>query len=393
MSRVVTQNSNRLYESTMNVVYRSMLQGQEASRQTAPFTIGTSVDWTIPEKNAYDFARTYSFDLVTGINETTSRDLRGALQAWINEGGTLDDLADSIRPIFANSPITERIERIFSVDRARMIAETEATRAYAQGKVDGYMAQGLATAGPEIVPPLHVRCRCDVRMDRDDSTGIWYWVIRTAKDDLICPICLPYVASPRVGVAREAEVPQTGESAEPGTPEQQMNKKIEEAEKKISQLKTHEEAYVFTLDGSQILHKVGGLDYVEFTTGEISKFEGAILTHNHPSRGGSFSFEDINLMFRSRLHAIRATGTHEGQWMRFVMRPNNAARLIAETGPELREWYNQANAKVYEAQWEAIRSGKITIEQASHLHAHKVWSIVADNFKAEGANLGYKQEK
>lgn len=168
--------------------------------------LGASMDFALADAAAADFVRGYAFDLVTGINNTTSSRLRGVMVDWIEKGGTLDDLTAGIRPIFANEPATARIEAIFNVDRARMIAETEATRAYAQGKVVGYQASGLADFPPEKVPPddSHVRCRCDVTLERQPN-GEWHWIWLTARDELVCPICAP-LDGQSVGLAREAFV-------------------------------------------------------------------------------------------------------------------------------------------------------------------------------------------
>lgn len=171
---------------------------------TSSIGFGLGVDWALADVAAADFVRGYAFDLVTGINTTTASRLRGVLVDWIEKGGDLDDLTASIRPIFANEPATARIEAIFNVDRARMIAETEATRAYAEGKVAGYSASGLADYPPERKPPddSHVRCRCDVTLERQPN-GEWHWIWLTANDELVCSICGP-LHGQSVGLAKEA---------------------------------------------------------------------------------------------------------------------------------------------------------------------------------------------
>lgn len=174
---------------------------------TASVGFGLGVDWALADAAAADFVRGYAFDLVTGINTTTASRLRAVMKDWIEKGGTLDDLTSSIRPIFANAPDTARIEAIFNVDRARMIAETEATRAYAEGKIAGYTASGLADYPPEKKPPddSHVRCRCDVTLERQPN-GEWHWIWLTVRDERVCPVCGP-LHNQSVGLAKEAPVP------------------------------------------------------------------------------------------------------------------------------------------------------------------------------------------
>ncbi|NJN53997.1 MAG: hypothetical protein HC804_04095 [Anaerolineae bacterium] len=169
--------------------------------------LGAGIDWALADAAAAEFVKGYAFDLVTGINNTTASRLRGVVVDWIEKGGTLDDLTESIRPIFANEAATARIEAIFNVDRARMIAETEATRAYAEGKIAGYTASGLAEYPPEKKPPddSHVRCRCDVTLERQPN-GEWHWVWLTANDEFTCPTCSA-LHNQSVGLAKEAYDP------------------------------------------------------------------------------------------------------------------------------------------------------------------------------------------
>lgn len=166
--------------------------------------LSASVDWRLADAAASEFVQGYAFDLVTGINNTTAARLRGVMRSWIEKGGDMDDLTNSIRPIFANEPATARIEAIFNVDRARMIGETEATRAYAEGKVIGYTSSGLADYPPEKKPPddSHVRCRCDITLQKMED-GSWHWVWLTANDEHVCDICGP-LHEQSVGLAKAA---------------------------------------------------------------------------------------------------------------------------------------------------------------------------------------------
>ena len=203
MTAAVQSHSQPLEAAVFRLVYQTVQAGMVNAVASIPTEMGITVDWGLLSSEAQSFAQTYTFDLVTELNATTEKGLREVLLKWIEEGGTMDDLTDSIRPIFADQPATLRINAKFSVERARMIAETESTRAYAQGKVDAWTKSGAAKYPPKKVPPAHVRCRCDIHMMRRED-GSWWWRWYTANDDIVCEICSPYIASPFLNVARDA---------------------------------------------------------------------------------------------------------------------------------------------------------------------------------------------
>lgn len=114
---------------------------------------GFSIDWTVANQMAADWARSYTFDLVTGINERTRALLRDAVSDFFESGLTIDDLKDKIAGAFG--PV-----------RAEMIAVTETTRAVSQG--EKALVDELARAGAVMV-------------------AVW----NTSMDDRVCPICGP----------------------------------------------------------------------------------------------------------------------------------------------------------------------------------------------------------
>ena len=102
-----------------------------------------------------EWARSYAYELIGGINEHTRVRLAAALQIFISTPEPREDLIG-------------RVAGIFGPERAEVIAVTETTRAYAQG---GRMAADeLRAAGFEIL-------------------DIW----RTANDELSrdCELCGP----------------------------------------------------------------------------------------------------------------------------------------------------------------------------------------------------------
>lgn len=164
-----------------------------------------SISWQLVAEAAKEFAEQYTFDLVKGINETTVKGLQNALSKWIESGGELSELTNSLRPFFDDTDIAYKLRRLFNVDRSELVATTEATRAYVEGKVRSYTEMGLADNPPEKRPvdDSHPGCRCDVGLVEDADDRSWWWVWYTARDDYVCDICWPRHLK-RVGLAKAA---------------------------------------------------------------------------------------------------------------------------------------------------------------------------------------------
>ena len=140
-------------------------------------TVGVGVDWALVNEAARDWAHQYSFDLVRGLNETNWRVLQKEVSQWVESGKPLPEL-------------NKRLEPYFGKERAKLIASTETTRAYAEGNTETWKQSGVVekkrwnTANDERVcplcgplhgqeallnepffdgtmnPPRHPRCRC-----------------------------------------------------------------------------------------------------------------------------------------------------------------------------------------------------------------------------------------
>lgn len=124
---------------------------------TALEGFGLSVDMGHGSDQALAFVQRYTFDLVSGIEETTRAALRKEIDAFIRDGGMrIDDLAN-------------RLNRWYSPVRAEMIAITEVTRAAVQGELETV---------------------ADIARD-SDLQFVPYW--QTANDEIVrrCPICWP----------------------------------------------------------------------------------------------------------------------------------------------------------------------------------------------------------
>lgn len=113
-------------------------------------TVGFSFDWTLTNKNARDWAETHSAELIRGIDATTKEHVRQQIGQWINNGDPLSSLSKSL-------------EITFGKKRAELIASTEVTRSFAEANHQAYK----------------------------DSNVVKKIEWRTAKDELVCPICGP----------------------------------------------------------------------------------------------------------------------------------------------------------------------------------------------------------
>jgi SPP1 gp7 family putative phage head morphogenesis protein len=145
-------------------------------RQVVQMLLGVrepAVNYDLLNERAFQYAQQASFDLVSGVTETSRRALQAEFSEWIGSGDPLDALTEKLAPLYG--PV-----------RADMIAATEVTRIYAESNIIGWRETGMVdgqrfqTAYDDIVcpicqplngeesaigqsdhtPPLHVRCRC-----------------------------------------------------------------------------------------------------------------------------------------------------------------------------------------------------------------------------------------
>ncbi|MDD2252351.1 MAG: hypothetical protein PHQ10_05230 [Dehalococcoidales bacterium] len=127
--------------------------------------VGIGADWAHFNAVAADWARAYTYELVTGMEGTTRSALEKLLQknipGYFEEGLTSKELR-------------ARLEGQFGAVRADMIAVTETTRAAVEGE-RAYVAELVKETGRAMIP-------------------IWL----TANDEIAeqCPICWPKHGKP-----------------------------------------------------------------------------------------------------------------------------------------------------------------------------------------------------
>jgi phage portal protein BeeE len=111
---------------------------------------GVGVAWDILSQEAIDYARNYAFGMVQGINATTQKIYQDAMATWLQDGGTLTDLADLIEgQLPATIPPNwtgGKLAWATSPERAYLIAQQETAVAYQQGVTQRWSQLGVNKA-------------------------------------------------------------------------------------------------------------------------------------------------------------------------------------------------------------------------------------------------------
>lgn len=154
-----------------------------------------------------------------------------------------------------------------------------------------------------------------------------------------------------------------------GKKQEPLAEKIADVEKNLVKRDT-EKAVLFDTNGI-VFEKEGEQSYVEFTEEEMVLMKDKILTHNHP-KGTSLSFDDVELAVKCDMKEMRACGK---EYVYYVRRPENGWNVIE--WPEIENLAEQYNKETRREFWDLIDRGKLTPQEASFSHWHKVWTKVA----------------
>lgn len=144
LSGMAAGNDSLNAQISMNPNKRSNIRAQ-----TNPGAVIT-LDWALLNKQAYDFARSYSYELIRGLDSTSQAKVQKVFGDWLTSGKGLPALKELLTPIFNDT------------DRALAIAQTESIRAYNEGAFKRWQDVGVTKA-------------------------VW----RTVNDPKVCPICRP----------------------------------------------------------------------------------------------------------------------------------------------------------------------------------------------------------
>ena len=144
-----------------------------------------SVNWELANEQAAAWAKQHAGELVSGVMDTTKREIGALVAEWTQTGEGLEGLTRRI------GNLTEEGSRIFGPERAETIAITEATNTYASANALSWQQAGYAPAAYR--PAAHVKCRCYLQPWRmRDGTKVLVWY--TARDERVCtqPLQTPW---------------------------------------------------------------------------------------------------------------------------------------------------------------------------------------------------------
>ncbi len=152
---------------------------------------------------------------------------------------------------------------------------------------------------------------------------------------------------------------------------------LREAEAQIGP-QDSESADVVTEYGRAVMFKNGEEAQVRFTDEEVAKFEGAILTHNHPSSGPP-STDDVRLLVMRNMREMRVIG-RDGT----LYRLGRTGRIWDPA--MLNEYYRLRDESMGETR-RKIDTGKMTSDQANTqwpVEAHEIFMRFAARFADQG---------
>lgn len=126
---------------------------------------GMGIAWDIFNQEAVNWARQYSSSQIVGINETTQKVYQDAIGSWVENGGSLGELADVIEKGLGNlTPPPNwtggKLAWATSPERAALIAQTETTKVYFEGSKELWKKAGVQSLR-----------------------------FRTSNDSTVCPTC------------------------------------------------------------------------------------------------------------------------------------------------------------------------------------------------------------
>lgn len=119
-------------------------QALQAGRNPAPSRAIIEIDWNLLSQEALDYAREYAYDLIKGINQTTTASIRDAIAAWVKAGASQSELTKALSGIVQDP------------NRAALIAQTESTRVYNEGARKRWSAAGIERVRWQTVQDANV---------------------------------------------------------------------------------------------------------------------------------------------------------------------------------------------------------------------------------------------
>ncbi|OPZ80368.1 MAG: Phage Mu protein F like protein [bacterium ADurb.Bin429] len=152
---IAEAHSEAIRPTIIHSLQEMALVGVAAAADAFEGAVNFTLDWTLANTYAADWARTYGGQLITNMDATTKARIGAEVGAWAEAREGYPDLLKRIQAI------------IDDPRRAALIAQTEPTSAYAAGNEAAW------------------------RQEEDELGVVIIEVWNTANDDLVCPICGP----------------------------------------------------------------------------------------------------------------------------------------------------------------------------------------------------------
>ncbi len=139
-----------------------------------------------------------------------------------------------------------------------------------------------------------------------------------------------------------------------------------------------EAAVLYDGNGKTILTKSGTEQRVSFSKSEVKMMKGGVLTHNHPY-STTFSWADIDMLRRSQLSEIRATGNTGTYFMR---QPARWPEEIDSTD-KINKAYEKIETKVEPIIAKRLESGQIDVIEYNQIYQMHILDVFASKYGIE----------
>jgi HK97 family phage portal protein len=123
-----------------------LLNNARLSANPAKAILNTNIAWDILNTDASVWARQFAGQQVALMGDTTRRVLANKIGDWIDQGGSLEDLANLMEGQAVEFPLEWKpgqLEWITSQERAQMVAQTITTNAYHEGVSARWQQAGI----------------------------------------------------------------------------------------------------------------------------------------------------------------------------------------------------------------------------------------------------------
>lgn len=139
-----------------------------------------------------------------------------------------------------------------------------------------------------------------------------------------------------------------------------------------------EAAVLYDGNGKTILTKSGTEQRVSFSKSEVKMMKGGVLTHNHPY-STTFSWADIDMLRRSQLSEIRATGNTGTYFMR---QPARWPEEIDSTD-KINKAYEKIETKIEPIIAKRLESGQIDVIEYNQIYQMHILDVFASKYGIE----------